>query len=85
MTQLDLADALEERLGRPWDVTKVSKLENGHRGVDVELLMALRDIFGLPLEWWVDGPTSPSGRDLATPPILNRADEPDLESAQEAA
>lgn len=70
MSQYDLADYLDERLDSHWDASKVSKVENGRRRVEVDLLLALRDIFGLPLEWWVDGPEAVRDRNLAMPPLL---------------
>lgn len=57
MSQQELADELGERLGKNVDATTVSRMETDRRGIDWRELRALRDIFAMPADWFLDGPT----------------------------
>jgi transcriptional regulator with XRE-family HTH domain len=56
LTQEQLADELAQRTGQVWSQSTVSRLERGERQPTVAVLIALRDLFGFDLAWWVDGP-----------------------------
>lgn len=68
VSQQDLADELTTRLGYNVDRTTVSRMEQSRRGIDWTELRALRDIFGVSADWFLDGP---AGVDRAMRPQLN--------------
>ena len=65
MRQADLADAMEKEYGVVWARQGMYRLENGHRQVDANELMALADLFDVPV-WYFFTPPA----ELATSTVV---------------
>lgn len=55
MSRPDLATLLEEKLGERFTAGMVNHLENGTKAPTVEIVAALSEIQGMPLEWYFKG------------------------------
>lgn len=57
-TQTELAAKLSETTGDNWTRVMVAKLESGGKVLEVETLMAIAEIQGLPYSFYLEGPDS---------------------------
>lgn len=56
MTRSELADALTAKTGQQWSVKMVEKLETARKVATPEVLRAVKEIQGLPLDFYFYGP-----------------------------
>lgn len=56
LNRAEMAVELQHKLNEDWGPNRVAKLESGTKLVTVELLAAVKEILGLPFDWFFEGP-----------------------------
>lgn len=69
-TQEELASALSDTSGEHWTRGMVAKLEGGRKKFDVDILVAVAKAQGMPIEFYLYGPSN-----QATPGLLGSDEE----------